>query len=69
MAPNCKAIGQNMGKPILGINERESKDWNEELKNTLLFITIFLARTLGFEPRIKVLETFVMPFHYAPMLV
>ncbi len=24
-----------------------------------------MARALGFEPRIKVLETFVMPFHYA----
>lgn len=32
-------------------------------------VKIELARVLGFEPRITVLETVVMPFHYTRFVV
>lgn len=32
-----------------------------------MFSELFLAGVLGLEPRIKVLETFVIPFHYTPI--
>lgn len=36
-------------------------------KLKILRLLILLAGVLGVEPRIKVLETFVMPFHYTPI--